>query len=305
MPGSKARQAEMELRLMNLIDILQDEAPDCPAPPESAAALWTEAEVRNFFRSNGTELPAKKSGGAKGEPLPEVTPGQPGGGSLAFVGTDDWAKPPDQVKHGQAFNATIDNYQRLAIQIGIPDRPHGHFPPGDPVLAHIAGVAGMKPFQKLLVGASGELELVHGSWAVGDNAAKNGIDLRYFFDTSTAKAEKGNRLMAAVRFSDDAAIAKGFWTSAHGGAVETVLDEATAEIAKIAKAATATTISATFQIKKPCPLNTSLLIEASIVSVVSNGLRINTEASLKGLDGSVYATAVAQLVDMGRIARGG
>ena len=59
------------------------------------------------------------------------------------------------------------------------------------------------------------------------------------------------------------------------------------------------------QIKKPCPLNTSLLIEASIVSVVSNGLRINTEASLKGLDGSVYATAVAQLVDMGRIARGG
>ena len=34
---------------------------------------------------------------------------------------------------------------------------------------------------------------------------------------------------------------------------------------------------------------------------MSNGLRINTEASLKGLDGSVYATAVAQLVDMGRI----
>jgi hypothetical protein len=70
-----------------------------------------------------------------------------------------WAQRA-QVKHGQAFNATIDNYQRLAIQIGIPDRPHGHFPPGDPVLAHIAGVAGMKPFQKLLVGASGELELV-------------------------------------------------------------------------------------------------------------------------------------------------
>lgn len=108
-----------------------------------------------------------------------------------------------------------------------------------------------------------------------------------------------------VRFSDNAAIASGFWTSAHGGAVETVLDECTAEICKISQAATGTTISATFSIKKPCPLNASLLVEASVESVVSNGLRINTEATLKNLDGTVYATAKAQLVDMAKIARGG
>lgn len=45
MPGARARQEEMELRLGNLIDILADEHPDCPEPPETAAAEWTEAEV--------------------------------------------------------------------------------------------------------------------------------------------------------------------------------------------------------------------------------------------------------------------
>lgn len=38
------------------------------------------------------------------------------------------------------------------------------------------------------------------SWATGDNAAKNGIDLRYFFNTTTVGLDKGNKLMAAVRF---------------------------------------------------------------------------------------------------------
>jgi hypothetical protein len=44
MPGVSARQKEMEMRLMNLIDIMQDDH-DCPEPPESAASEWTETEV--------------------------------------------------------------------------------------------------------------------------------------------------------------------------------------------------------------------------------------------------------------------
>jgi hypothetical protein len=35
------------MRLMNLIDILQEEHEDCPEPPECAASEWTETEVRH------------------------------------------------------------------------------------------------------------------------------------------------------------------------------------------------------------------------------------------------------------------
>jgi hypothetical protein len=59
-------------------------------------------------------------------------------------------------------------------------------------------------------------------------------------------------VVAAVRFSDDAAIGKGFWTSAHGGAVETALDEVTAELAKIGIAPLAYTIDAQFSVS-PSP----------------------------------------------------
>lgn len=42
--------------------------------------------------------------------------------------------------------------------------------------------------------------------------------------------EQYSAIRGAVRFGDGAAIGDGFWTSAHGGAIETVLDEATAEL---------------------------------------------------------------------------
>jgi hypothetical protein len=48
MPGVSARQKELEMRLMNLIDILQEEHEDCPEPPECAASEWTESEVRRL-----------------------------------------------------------------------------------------------------------------------------------------------------------------------------------------------------------------------------------------------------------------
>ena len=60
------------------------------------------------------------------------------------------------------------------------------------------------------------------------------------------------------------------------------------------------------QLKKPCPLNTSLVVEATVVSIVSDGLRINTEAKLQsfGPDPVVYATCKVQIVDYGECGRG-
>ena len=44
--------------------------------------------------------------------------------------------------------------------------------------------------------------------------------------------EELGALRGAVRFGDGAAIGNGFFTTAHGGAIETALDEATAELVR-------------------------------------------------------------------------
>ena len=51
-------------------------------------------------------------------------------------------------------------------------------------------------------------------------------------------------LSGAVRLGERASIGFGTWTSAHGGAVESVLDEATAELTKMEWATMVSTIEA-------------------------------------------------------------
>ena len=53
-------------------------------------------------------------------------------------------------------------------------------------------------------------------------------------------------LVAAVRLGERASIGVGTWTSAHGGAIESVLDEATAELAKMEWATMVSTIEVGF-----------------------------------------------------------
>jgi hypothetical protein len=80
--------------------------------------------------------------------------------------------------------------------------------------------------------------------------------------------------------------------------VETVLDEATAELAKLEFAPFVSTVEGTFSIKKPVPLHTSLLVECKIKQ--QRGIRCWVEGELKAGDGSgtVLASCVATLVDM-------
>ena len=56
------------IRRINLIDILEDDEPDCPPPPENAAEDWTEDEIRAYFASNGETVPAPKA--PKAAPVP-------------------------------------------------------------------------------------------------------------------------------------------------------------------------------------------------------------------------------------------
>ena len=84
---------------------------------------------------------------------------------------------------------------------------------------------------------------------------------------TTQEKEEGQQygtIRGAVRLGDRAAIGNGFHTSAHGGCIETVLDEATAELVKCELVMFMATSEITIKIKKPVPLHTSLIVEATV-----------------------------------------
>jgi len=129
-------------------------------------------------------------------------------------------------------------------------RKHGLFSPNDPVLQRLTDDKQQWPFEKHLPGASSPYELLpDGGWVTGDAAAfHRGIDLRLFYRESNDPQTAGN-VVGAVRFGDGAAIGVGFYLSAHGGAIESVLDEATAELGKIEFTPFLSTVEATFSIR--------------------------------------------------------
>lgn len=160
------RDEELTLRLTNLIETLAEET-GIDEPPLEAAASWTEAAVRTYFRSGGKELPVLKPP----PPADVVTSGQPGGGRL--VTTSFPTSVPQEIEIARMLS-TPEAYRASAFAAGIPDRPRGLFPPEDPVLRQIAAEAGgFRPFQKQIIGLSGGFEPVSTSWILSD-----GIDMR-------------------------------------------------------------------------------------------------------------------------------
>ena len=112
-----------------------------------------------------------------------------------------------------------------------------------------------------------------------------------------AEGEAFGSLLAAVRLGGGASIGDGFYVTAHGGCIESILDEATAELAKCVFVPFVSTVEITFRISKPVPLHESLLVECKVKE--QRGIRMWVEGALKSADGSVtLATCTAQLVDM-------
>ncbi len=88
--------------------------------------------------------------------------------------------------------------------------------------------------------------------------------------------------------------------SAHGGAVESLLDEATAECAKMEWAPTLATLEAAFKITKAVPLNTTLRIACELAA--ERGVRCWVNGSVTDAAGKiVYATCQAQLIDLAQL----
>ncbi|QDZ24898.1 hypothetical protein HOP50_15g74420 [Chloropicon primus] len=290
---SSRRERELTERLVQLSCILAEEDEEVPDIPDNACETWTEADVREYYRSKGAYTPEGEfAQGLVGQEVP--------GGSLEQNRKLRWSDPMDDIGTPPLDAAA---YQEAAFEHGIPCRPDGLFPPSDPTLERLTKDPLFKPFEKQLVDKRDKLVSAENSWASGNSAAANSrIDLRCFLyvggETSDGSSV-GSRLEGAVRFGDNASIGNGF--SAHGGAVETVLDEATAELCKATQGVMCYTTQADFKLKQPVALHKTYAIEAEITKLGIRGMRIFVDARLKDDQGNEAAVCSVQLANVAKI----
>ena len=154
---------------------------------------------------------------------------------------------------------------------------------------------------------------VHGEegFTHGPSASLRGFDPRFFWDANTLK------VVGTVRFSEAATImwqpaggeehtwqADGAQTwlfnQVHGGCIEAVLDDLTAEVMKVNVAPQNLTAEITFKIKVPIATNQTYKLEAEITDC--SPPRCMTAGRILSLDGkTVMAEATAKMAMMDRM----
>mmetsp|Transcript_4851 Transcript_4851/g.14479 ORF Transcript_4851/g.14479 Transcript_4851/m.14479 type:complete len:214 (-) Transcript_4851:1538-2179(-) len=138
---SSRRERELTERLVQLSCILAEEDEEVPDIPDNACETWTEADVREYYRSKGAYTPEGEfAQGLVGQEVP--------GGSLEQNRKLRWSDPMDDIGTPPLDAAA---YQEAAFEHGIPCRPDGLFPPSDPTLERLTKDPLFKPFEKQLV----------------------------------------------------------------------------------------------------------------------------------------------------------
>eukprot|EP01043_Picozoa_sp_COSAG02_P023882 COSAG02_NODE_1288_length_13447_cov_17.387549_9_plen_366_part_00 len=187
-------------------------------------------------------------------------------------------------------------YREEAVAAGIPFRPHGLFGPADAdALREMAARPGAAAFQKHLWDLDAQRwAIATDTWATGDQAsAQRGIDLRYF--------HIGRELHGLLRYSAKATIGAELLMSAHGGAVESVLDEATAELMKIQHSPNTVTRKFTASILKPVPAFETLAVCCTYTKEMAGGVVVVIEGVIKDSKGALLARAIAEMVDLSKM----
>lgn len=126
-------------------------------------------------------------------------PQQPGGGRAQQYDERNVARAPPGVRAHQLAGVSAE-YRTRVLADGIPFRPHGLFPPADPLLRRLAAEPRLHPFEKHLPGETAPYELLpKGGWATGDAAARRGMDLRLFYQVAAQgrRADSCALLMSA------------------------------------------------------------------------------------------------------------
>jgi hypothetical protein len=232
----------------------------------------------------------------------KVVSNQAGGAREITIDERSLVENRPKVVIDNTLDLTPEDYRKAAFATGIPFRPNGLFPPNDTLLTKLSTDPTYFPFMKHVpCERPHDFVVAPGCWASGDSVAKAGLDVRHFYRFPRNGCDHGE-LHGAVRAGEGAAICLHGYTTAHGGSIETILDECTAEIAKCEFAPTATTINFKVNLKKPFPLHRTCRILCKIKSISSNKLRIVTTGEIYDAeDDTLLVTCEAELVDIARI----
>jgi hypothetical protein len=281
---------EWTSKKVSLNEILQEERENVQPLSEDliASKFVTERDIRDYYEN-------KLENG-------KVVSNQAGGAREIKIDERSVVENRPQVVIDNTLDLTPEDYRKAAFATGIPYRPHGLFPPNDKLLTELSTDPTFHPFMKHVpCERPHDFVVAPGCWASGDSAAKAGLDVRHFYKFPQNGCDHGE-LHGAVRAGDGAAICLHGYTTAHGGSIETILDECTAEIAKCEFAPTATTINFKVNLKKPFPLHRTCRILCKIKSISSNKLRIVTTGEIYDAeDDTLLVTCEAELVDVARI----
>lgn len=222
------------------------------------------------------------------------------------VNVDDGRHDADDESKAAALRhkraGTAQGYREAATRTGWTYPGLGLFGPNDHVLfgkyfpAYLTSGCWQsttwRPFGKHLPNAVSPYEAVEtGGFVSGREAVEQrGIDLRLLWDCD------GEKVVGVVRF-DGAKASIGPGYSAHGGAIQAVLDEATAEAGKMTAFPYLATRRISHEIKKPVPCDTTLEVWTEVREI--KGLRCFVAGELRDpITGAVYAAAEAELVNM-------
>lgn len=286
-------------RMLNLSVVLAEAHAEARELEDEELRACGEEEIRAYYESGGRDVPVG---------VRERRCEQAGGGREV---NDGRASALGDAKERAMLNKHEDaaaDYRRHVFKTGIPFRKHGLFPMRDALLMELSRDNSLRAFQKATPGLGRGVFVTCESWAVGDDAAKRGLDLRYFYrERARTGSSEYPELVGVARVGDTGAIGVHTYNLAHGGCIETILDEATAELVKCWRAPCCVTIEMNVKIKKPLPLHHTVKIQVQIKEVQSHGLRIWTTARLTDpsapLGEDVLATCEAQLCDSGMLNR--
>jgi len=294
-------------------------------PPPQAAAEWAEHEIQMWFASGGTIEPpdnpqmrkqAAAAAALATSPAQQAVQDHLKAVARAARKAVAVRKAPylDLLKRRDLDKALM--YRDAALARGHPPRPgvSNLFPDNDLLLRELRRTRNAFPFVKHILAWDDEVpelsKALYGEegFAHGASAALRGFDARLYWDASSLK------VVGAVRYSQAAAIA---WQPSggelpsfladgtktwmleqvHGGCVEAVLDDLTAEATKINVAPEVVTAEISFKLLKPSQPGVTYKLEAEIGECTPP--RCTTIGRILTLEGQLVAeaTAVMAMID--------
>mmetsp|Transcript_142633 Transcript_142633/g.251775 ORF Transcript_142633/g.251775 Transcript_142633/m.251775 type:complete len:595 (-) Transcript_142633:90-1874(-) len=202
---------------------------------------------------------------------------------------------------------TLEDYQTAAVALGHGDVSTGLID-GDTDLVFLAFEN--EPHLKRIpnVNKMNAKAYSQSNWTAGPTAFSIGLDIRMWWDTSIQPEEGsvvGKRIVCAVRFGNPPCIqiAKGAISGIHGGAIQSVMDEITAQCVRINAVPGCTTRNIMHQISGPAFAYQTYSAECIIESVKNDKCVFVSKATLKDPLGKAVCISKSDMVDLARMAQ--